>query len=310
MCGRMAKEQFFHAPSRSLFKKLEELSRRSNVSRGQAFEDWLTAMVCSLAAETMEPEYLAMVGRHTKGKAEERGVDLMARMFGELVGAMDDNEDDLLGDLYQGTITYGENGQYFTPDGVSRLMAQMSVDPAARPSPGNPIYIHDPCCGTGRMLLEASKVNPHAELVGQDIDARCAKITAINLGLRSRYGWVICGYSLSGETRFAYRIGSFFHESPNGLRRGVIRQVPIEETPVPVIAERTRAEAKELFEEAVSGAASTEAIKATFIEVPQWLARLEPTLVARDQEGGAVDEAPAAVESESEALPRRQQELF
>lgn len=114
----MAKEQFFHSPSQSLFKKLEELSRRSNVSRGQAFEDWLTAMVCSLAAETMEPEYLAMVGRHTKGKTGGQGVDLMSRMFGELIGAMDDNEDDVLGDLFQGAITYGEDGKYFTPDSV------------------------------------------------------------------------------------------------------------------------------------------------------------------------------------------------
>jgi hypothetical protein len=37
----MAKEQFFYRESESLFKKLEELSRRSNVSRAVAFEDWL-----------------------------------------------------------------------------------------------------------------------------------------------------------------------------------------------------------------------------------------------------------------------------
>lgn len=306
----MAKEQFFHGPSQSLFKKLEELSRRSNVSRGQAFEDWLTAMVCSLAADTMEPEYLAMVERHTKGKTGERGVDLMARMFGELIGAMDDNEDDLLGDLYQGAITYGEDGQYFTPDGISRLMAQMSVDPDARPSREKPIYIHDPCCGTGRMLLEASKINPHAELVGQDVDARCAKITAINLGLRSRYGWVICGNSLSGDTQFAYRIGSFFHESPNGLRRGVIREAPVEETPLPVIAERTRCETKELFEGGEGDGAGTETVRPTIIEVPRWLARLEPKLAAlhHSKEPAIIDET--SVESRQEEAPRRQQNLF
>jgi type I restriction-modification system DNA methylase subunit len=72
----------------------------------------------------------------------------------------------------------------FTPESVTRLMVQLTVDPVARPSAGQPLLINDPCCGTGRMLLEASNLNPHAELVGQDIDARCAKITAINLGLR------------------------------------------------------------------------------------------------------------------------------
>lgn len=96
----------------------------------------------------------------------------------------------------------------------------MSVDPDSRPTSDRPIYVHDCCCGTGRMLLAASDVNPHVELVGQDIDSRRAKITAINMGLRGRYGWVVCGNALSGEKQFAYRIGSFFHESPNGHQRG------------------------------------------------------------------------------------------
>ena len=56
----MAKEQFLYPETQPLFKKLEELSQRSSVSRGQAFEDFLTAMVCALAAETKEAEYMAM----------------------------------------------------------------------------------------------------------------------------------------------------------------------------------------------------------------------------------------------------------
>lgn len=181
----MAKEQFFYAETPPLFKKLEQFSQRSGVSRGQAFEDWLVAMVCALAAETKEDEYLAMVERHKKGKTGRRGIDLMPQIFAELVAAMEQTDADVLGNLYQGSITYGENGQYFTPETISRLMAQLSVDPDARPTNDNPLYINDPCCGTGRMLLEASQINPHAELVGQDVDARCVRITAINLGLRA-----------------------------------------------------------------------------------------------------------------------------
>jgi hypothetical protein len=180
----LAKEQFFYPATQPLFKKLEELSQRSSVSRGQAFEDWLTAMVCTLAAETMEGGYLAMVDRHTKGKMGERGVDLMARMFGELVEAMSCENADILGDLFQGAVTYGEAGQYFSPISVAQLLATITVDPDARPARDQPIYIHDPCCGTGRMLLEAAKVTPHAELVGQDIDARCTKITVLTHGRR------------------------------------------------------------------------------------------------------------------------------
>jgi hypothetical protein len=55
--------------SESLFKKFEHRSQRSGVSRG-AFEDWITAMVCALAAETKEGEYLAMIERHTAGSRD------------------------------------------------------------------------------------------------------------------------------------------------------------------------------------------------------------------------------------------------
>lgn len=114
----MAKENFFHRETPALFKKLEELARRSHMSRGQAFEDWLTAMVCALAAETKEAEYLAVVERHTEGKPGKRGVDLISEMFAELLLAMEENEGDILGDLFEGAISYGENGLFLTPEAV------------------------------------------------------------------------------------------------------------------------------------------------------------------------------------------------
>lgn len=75
-------------------------------------------MVCALAAETKEDEYLAMIERHKSGAMGKRGCDLMGQMFGELVNAMSESDSDILGDLFQGSITYGEAGQYFTPEAV------------------------------------------------------------------------------------------------------------------------------------------------------------------------------------------------
>jgi hypothetical protein len=171
----------------------------------------------------------------------------------------------------------------------------------------------DPCCGTGRMLLEASNINNHAELVGQDIDARCAKITAINLGLRGRYGWVLCGNSLSGEMKFAYRIGSFYNESPQGLRRGVIRDVPPEQTPVPILASRVRDQSQSLLatEDAPEGTGPSP--MPTIIEVPQWLARLEPGLRELDSEATTIVRKPqddVELLADSTTAARKQQELF
>lgn len=255
-----------------------------------------------------------MIERHKCGKDGRRGADLMPEMFAELVNAMSETDADILGDLFQGSITYGEAGQYFTPESVTKLMTQLSVDPDTRPTSEQPLYIQDPCCGTGRMLLEASNINPHAELVGQDIDSRCVKITAINLGLRSRYGWVVCGNTLSGETQFAYRIGSFFNESPHGTRRGVIRDVPPEATPVPIIASRLRRGAQDLFEQPETDETPTVPPLPAIIEVPKWLARLELTLATLDHsetmstvEHQLIEKEPARDTGES---LKKQQDLF
>jgi hypothetical protein len=308
----LAKEQFFYSATKPLFNKLEQLSQRSGVSRGQAFEDFLTAVVCALAAETKEDEYLAMIDRHKRGEIGRRGADLMPQMFAELVDAMSRENVDVLGDLFQGAVTYGEAGQYFSPASIAELLARMSVDPDARPTNYQQIYVHDCCCGTGRMLLAAADVNPHVELVGQDIDARCANITAINMGLRGRYGWVVCGNALSGETQFAYRVGAFFHESRNGLRRGVIRDVPADQTPVPLLAERMRDETTALFKQAPEEKEVSEPTLPAIIEVPRWLARIEPKIAALGDAGPDVGEESVDGDDPSapEPTPGRQLELF
>jgi len=98
----LAKEQFFCSATKPLFNKLEQLSQRSRVSRGQAFEDFLTAMI----------------DRHKRGEMGRRGADLMPQMFAELIDAMSREDVDILGDLFQGAVTYGESGQYSSPAAV------------------------------------------------------------------------------------------------------------------------------------------------------------------------------------------------
>lgn len=213
----MPKEQFLYPETRPLFDSLEELSRRSGVSRGQAFEDFVTASVCSLAGGTMEDEYMAMVERHKDGPKGTRGIDVMPRMFGQLVEAMDNTRKDILGDLFQGAITYGEAGQYFTPESICQLMAKLTYDE-------NATTVCDPCCGTGRMLLAAADEHRSREFIGQDVDLRCVRITAINLALRNLYGYVIWGNSLALENKLVYRTGF------NG--RGFVRKLAAHE-PLP-----------------------------------------------------------------------------
>lgn len=317
----MANESFAYSETGPLFKNLERLSQRSGVSRGQAFEDWLTAVVCALAAETMEEKYLAMVERHKAGKPGQRGVDLMAEMLAQLVDTMSATDRDILGDLFQSSISYGEAGQYLSPEPLAKLMAELTAADNESSPDSKPPIISDPCCGTGRMLLEASQMNPHAECFGQDIDARCAKISAINLGIRGRYGWIVCGNTLSGETQFAYRIASFFHESPNGRRRGVIREVPPELTPALLAPESTtREKAQDLFNEVQDAPRSPsdqpEIVVPKIMEIPRWLSRLEMGLASQQQRDIDAPASPKsenqspAIEPSGQSGRLRQQDLF
>ena len=73
-------------------------------------------MVCTLAAETNEDEYLAMIERYKSGQQGQRGEDLMPVMCAELVNAMSETNAEILGDPFQGSITYGQADQHFTRD--------------------------------------------------------------------------------------------------------------------------------------------------------------------------------------------------
>jgi hypothetical protein len=222
------KETFFYSETGQLLKLLDEAARRSSVSRGQAFEDFLHMVVCALSGGRLEEQYLAVVKKHSGGPPQKRGCDALAQMFGTMIEAMEETRDnmrDILGDLFQGAITYGEAGQYMTPEPITRLMARLTAGDAEA-EPSRVRNVCDPCCGSGRMLLAMAEINRHWQFVGQDVDLRCVRMTAINLALRGLYGWVIHGNSLRLEQRLAYRTGF------DG--RGFISEVALSECPAPV----------------------------------------------------------------------------
>ncbi|MDB4614171.1 N-6 DNA methylase [bacterium] len=202
----VASESFFHRETQPLFKQLEEVSQRSGISRGQSFEDFLHVSVCALAHPTMEDEYLQTIERHKDGVKGRRGVDKLAEMFATMVDAIDRTRDDILGDLFQGSITYGEKGQFLTPMPICRLMAQMNI-PEEKTGLDGRRSVNDPAVGSGRMLLAAAEIQPNWHFVGQDIDLRCVRMTAINLGLRNHYGHVVQADTLRNTQGLIYETG-------------------------------------------------------------------------------------------------------
>jgi hypothetical protein len=200
----LPKESFLYDGTQELCTLIDRAGHKAGIGRGQAFDDFLHVTVCALAHGLMEEEYLATVRKgYDRGEAGKRGIDVLTQAFGTLVRLMEDNRD-YLGDLFQGGITYGEAGQFFTPESITSLMTALTAGDETDEPPG---MVCDPCCGSGRMLLSyAAAKRPH-ELVGQDIDIRCVRMTAINLGLRNLYGFVLWGNSLAGEVKLGYRTG-------------------------------------------------------------------------------------------------------
>jgi hypothetical protein len=77
----------------------------------------------------MEEQYLQIAKRYSEGEKGKRGIDRLADAFGLLVQLMEETRADILGHVFMGGITYGENGQFYTPESVTTLMAQMSPAP-------------------------------------------------------------------------------------------------------------------------------------------------------------------------------------
>lgn len=251
----MPKEFFSYPETKAVFKLLEETSQRSGVSRAQAFEDFLLMSVCALSGGQMEDQYLETVKKHSNGEVGKRGCDVIGKMFGTLVAGMEqdtrDEMKDILGDLFQGAITYGEAGQFLTPMPICQMMARMTIGASiatgeshstegeSKETQGHfpsvaaaPLEdrerksVCDPCCGSGRMLLAAAEINRAFEFVGQDVDLRCVRMTTLNLAFRGLYGHVIWGNTFTLERKLVYRTGF------NGM--GFIREVPVESCPAPV----------------------------------------------------------------------------
>lgn len=220
----MAKEQFVLSASKGIVDLIDQAADQAGLSRGQTFEDFLTLLRCELAGKTMEEEYLSTVRKgYDKGKKGARGIDLLVQAGGRLIAEMANTGEDILGDVFTGAITYGEKGQYFTPEAICKLMAELTVG-NTKSLDHRPLSANDPACGSGRFLLAVGRKHPHWELTGQDKDHRCVQMTAINMALHGLHGWAVWQNSLTLERFRAYKIGFFF----NGAARGLIREVSFE----------------------------------------------------------------------------------
>lgn len=159
------------------------------ISRGydpsRVFEDWLDLMIYAFMRD--DEKYLQIVKKYPNNHKEGlREIDLFCDMLASLIIAMNTYPlTDILGEFFEAKISFGNNGQFFTPQNICDMMAKMNQ------SGQNPL-VNDPTCGAGRMPLAYAKINRNALFVNEDIDYRCVKMCTINMflyGLESINIW-------------------------------------------------------------------------------------------------------------------------
>jgi type I restriction-modification system DNA methylase subunit len=202
--------------AKAVWKCLQPIMAKGH-SPDKVFHDWLDLMI--YAFQCRDPEYLQIMARYNNdGKTGERPADYFANALAELMRQMQQNCTDVLGQIYTDEITRGENGQFFTPTHVCELMARLNCPDVTQ----EPLRYADPACGSGRTLIAVQKRVPNGWYLATDIDARCCKMTALNMLFRNASGIVVHGNSLSLETWRAW-------ETKRTMLGGALREMPEEE---------------------------------------------------------------------------------
>ena len=115
---------------------------------------------------------------------------------------------DILGEVYTRLKLSNEwNGQFFTPDSISRMMAEILQIPENIPEGEGYVTINEPACGSGTMIYGAVwtmqkngfDYQRKSLFVAQDIDIRCVWMTYIQCCLYRIPVVVIHGNTLTQE---------------------------------------------------------------------------------------------------------------
>lgn len=159
-----------------------------------------------------EDRYMAVVNRYKKHNDKPRGVrppDYFFQAMSALFKETWEKQQDILGQIFMECITCGENGQFYTPSHITDFMAKIAMGDQETKT-----TVNDPCCGSGRFLISASKENPEAILYGTDIGIRCSKMAVINMFLFDLNAEIYWGNSLSLELwkRWIIRKGGYVFE--------------------------------------------------------------------------------------------------
>jgi len=163
---------------------------RNFIDNFDDFLDFGLSLFIANQTEEMQKAFFEHVKDHTFQEA-------MA-VFGEASA----NYHDCFGDVFMERISHGEHDQFFTPQHIAELMAEV-VQPEGE-------GICDMACGSGRLLLAGLRhsrqngIEPW--IYAGDVDYRCCKMALLNLCLNSARGEVRQGNTLTADVLGVWHI--------------------------------------------------------------------------------------------------------
>lgn len=163
--------------------KKELLKLFHNLTNGRwdtwtVFQDFLTIAAITISNavdkknkdiwERRENLYLKTIEKYNKNE-----LDIFAQLFAELTLALEDNMEDVLGQIYQQlSLNNKWRGQFFTPDSVSYMMGAMMFTKEtikAQIQEKGHVEMYEPCCGGGALIINAAKAIREAGYNYQDV---------------------------------------------------------------------------------------------------------------------------------------------
>jgi hypothetical protein len=175
-------------------KKFEFLMNQLALRHGvhAVFSDFLSLLICAFSHGRMEDEYFRTIRKYEKPYSYTIS-EALAALIIEMTGVDGTGFIDVLGHYFEQHLSFGKNGQFFTPQNICDMMAQMNA-PVSFGS-----RIADPTCGSGRMLMAMAKINRFAQFYGADVNENCAKMAVINLCLNGMFGEIAWMNSLTNQ---------------------------------------------------------------------------------------------------------------
>ena len=198
---------------KEIIKIINDIAGR--YSAYEVFTDWIRC--CSLSVcnssqiiqdkvwKDRERMYLDTIGKYT----HEEGM-LFIKMFAHLAYALEEEVTDILGQIYmESGMGSKAAGQFFTPFHLCYACAQLQV-----PSPDKfeKIYINEPSCGGGAMVIAAAAVlkdkgidfRRTLKVVAQDLDWKGVYMCYLQLSLLGIDAVCVQGNTLAEPYREEY----------------------------------------------------------------------------------------------------------